>query len=395
MPAHRRHGRVGPAASTGSACSTPTSSSRRRRRCGTTRAPLRGYEIHHGRRRAAATEDDWLGVGIRRGAVYGTHWHGLLDNDDVRRAVAHRGRRRSGPSRVRRRRRRRRPRAPRRPTRPDGRPAHRPSRRRRRDRRCWTTGRRDRPTIATRLSSLTWRNDATAAASAAALLALGAARQADRRAPRPGPAPDSRRSLLTAADFPPGVQYDRITREPGQPDGAGAPPAMLSRPEGCSDGLTRVIADSAERGPGSAAKYLVAYDGARMVITVLTWRLDLDRLAAVAERCAEFETFFDPSTPGIPMTTTRMETPRADALVYEQTMQLGGTAEQRLLLLREHRGHRGVRSRVSDSRTRRSPSKVRCRRRFWISPRSRPTARDRTEVGQLGAKTHPLHGDRL
>ena len=35
--------------------------------------------------RAAATEDDWLGVGIRRGEVYGTHWHGLLDNDDVRR----------------------------------------------------------------------------------------------------------------------------------------------------------------------------------------------------------------------------------------------------------------------------------------------------------------------
>jgi adenosylcobyric acid synthase len=47
-------------------------------------APVRGYEIHHGRVRRS-TEDDWLGVGIRRGAVYGTHWHGLLDNDDVRR----------------------------------------------------------------------------------------------------------------------------------------------------------------------------------------------------------------------------------------------------------------------------------------------------------------------
>jgi adenosylcobyric acid synthase len=46
--------------------------------------PLHGYEIHHGRV-ARAAEDDWLGVGIRRGAVYGTHWHGLLDNDDVRR----------------------------------------------------------------------------------------------------------------------------------------------------------------------------------------------------------------------------------------------------------------------------------------------------------------------
>jgi hypothetical protein len=135
------------------------------------------------------------------------------------------------------------------------------------------------------------------------------------------------KAVLTAADFPEGVQYDRIARESGQADGAGAPPAMLSRPEGCSDGLTRVIADSAERGPGSAAEYVVAYDGARMVITVLTWPLDLDRLAAVADRCAEFETFFDPSTPGIPMTTTRLQTPRADSLVYEQTMRLSDTVD--------------------------------------------------------------------
>jgi adenosylcobyric acid synthase len=46
--------------------------------------PLHGYEIHHGRI-TRSSEDDWLGVGIRSGAVYGTHWHGLLDNDDVRR----------------------------------------------------------------------------------------------------------------------------------------------------------------------------------------------------------------------------------------------------------------------------------------------------------------------
>jgi adenosylcobyric acid synthase len=47
-------------------------------------APLRGYEIRHGRVTRSA-EDDWLGVGIRRAAVYGTHWHGLLDNDEFRR----------------------------------------------------------------------------------------------------------------------------------------------------------------------------------------------------------------------------------------------------------------------------------------------------------------------
>ena len=45
---------------------------------------LHGYEIHHGQLQRH-TEDDWLGVGIRRGRVYGTHWHGVLDNNDVRR----------------------------------------------------------------------------------------------------------------------------------------------------------------------------------------------------------------------------------------------------------------------------------------------------------------------
>ena len=129
--------------------------------------------------------------------------------------------------------------------------------------------------------------------------------------------------VLTAADFPQGVLYDRIYRSPGQPDGAGGPPAMLSDPEGCSDGLTRAIAESAERGPGSAAEYVVGYDGARIVMTVLTWPLDLARLAATADRCAHFQTFFDPSSaPGIPMTTTRLQTSRPDALVYQQTMRL-------------------------------------------------------------------------
>jgi adenosylcobyric acid synthase len=47
-------------------------------------SPLHGYEIHHGQL-ARTSEADWLGVGIRNGAVFGTHWHGLLDNDDVRR----------------------------------------------------------------------------------------------------------------------------------------------------------------------------------------------------------------------------------------------------------------------------------------------------------------------
>jgi hypothetical protein len=132
------------------------------------------------------------------------------------------------------------------------------------------------------------------------------------------------RAVLTEADFPPGVRFERIIRDPGEGDGSNSPPPMLSRPEGCTDALTRDIAGTAERGPGSAAEYVVAYDGARMVITVLTWSLDLERLAATAARCAEYETFFDPSDPGIPMTTTQLPAAGGEALAYQQTMHLRG-----------------------------------------------------------------------
>ncbi|MBS1693944.1 MAG: hypothetical protein JST91_17155 [Actinobacteria bacterium] len=132
------------------------------------------------------------------------------------------------------------------------------------------------------------------------------------------------KAVLTADDFPPGVRFDRIVKEPGQPDGTGSPPAMVSSPEGCSDGLTRVIAGSAERGPGSAEEYIVAYDGARIAMTVLSWSLDLERLAATADRCANFEAYFDPSEKGIPITTTQLPVDRPDALAYQQTMVLGG-----------------------------------------------------------------------
>lgn len=52
-------------------------------------APLSGYEIHHGRLSRCA-EQTWFAQdaepqGVVRGAVFGTHWHGLLDNDDFRR----------------------------------------------------------------------------------------------------------------------------------------------------------------------------------------------------------------------------------------------------------------------------------------------------------------------
>ncbi|ADU00026.1 hypothetical protein [Mycolicibacterium gilvum] len=132
------------------------------------------------------------------------------------------------------------------------------------------------------------------------------------------------KAVLTEADFPSGVVFERITRDRADGDDAAGPPPMLSEPEGCTDGLTRDIAGDAERGPGSAVEYVVVYDGARMVITVLSWRLDLDRLAATAQRCAEYRTFFDESDPGVAMTTTPVPVSRADALAYEQTMYLPG-----------------------------------------------------------------------
>lgn len=131
-------------------------------------------------------------------------------------------------------------------------------------------------------------------------------------------------AVLTEADFPAGVQYDRILEKPGEPDGAHEPESMLSRPQGCANALTNVIKQSAERGPGSAAKYAVSYDGARMVMTVLSWNLDLAALQAAADRCASYEVFFDPASTGIPMTTTALPGLADGALGYRQTMKLNG-----------------------------------------------------------------------
>jgi hypothetical protein len=147
------------------------------------------------------------------------------------------------------------------------------------------------------------------------------------------------RALLRENDFPPGVEYDRIIDQAGQPDGAGEPGPMLSRPKGCSNALTNVIAQSAERGPGSAAKYSVSYDGARIAMTLLSWNLDLDKISAAASRCAKFEAFFDPESPGIPITTTELPGLEAGGLAYQQTMTLRNSTSSVYMAFRNVGGH--------------------------------------------------------
>lgn len=130
--------------------------------------------------------------------------------------------------------------------------------------------------------------------------------------------------ILTAADFPPAVGYGRIIEEPGQSGGGDGPPPMLSVPAGCSNGLTDVISQSAERGPGSAAKYNVQYDGARIVMTVVTSQLNLDQLAATASRCEHFNTYFDRTSQAIPISTVKLTAAKPGQLLYQQTMRLAG-----------------------------------------------------------------------
>jgi hypothetical protein len=130
--------------------------------------------------------------------------------------------------------------------------------------------------------------------------------------------------LLTEADFPPGVTYARILEDPGKPDNAGGPPPMLSVPHGCSNGLTNVIAAYAERGPGAAAKYGVTFSGVRVLMTVLTSPLNLNKLATEATRCQSFNVYFDRNSAAIPITTTKLASSRPGELVYEQTMKLQG-----------------------------------------------------------------------
>jgi adenosylcobyric acid synthase len=52
--------------------------------------PVRGYEIHHGRVVRSGDPPLLDGEGSDAGAVLGTHWHGVLENDGFRRALLRR-----------------------------------------------------------------------------------------------------------------------------------------------------------------------------------------------------------------------------------------------------------------------------------------------------------------
>ena len=103
-----------------------------------------------------------------------------------------------------------------------------------------------------------------------------------------------------AADPEAGVQFDRIHDKPGQPGGPVG--SMLSRPAGCA-ALTDVIARSAQRGPRSATKYAVSYDGVRIVMTdaVRRWTSSSWRHGEPLREVRVLR----PEPEGIPITTTR------------------------------------------------------------------------------------------
>ena len=58
----------------------------RRPRSRTLGAPVAGYEIHHGVAEITDAKAEPFLDGCRRGAVWGTSWHGALENDEFRRA---------------------------------------------------------------------------------------------------------------------------------------------------------------------------------------------------------------------------------------------------------------------------------------------------------------------
>ena len=308
--------------------------------------------------------------GVADGAVYGTHWHGLLDNDEFRRRGSPTPpRRRAGT--VRRRRRRRRGRAPRRPAGPDGRPADRPPRRRRRHRPA-SDGAPRRPRSDRHSAWVAWGHDQAAgggvcrggcssACSPAARTPLPGTADLAGRATGQGPA--DRRRLSAGRAVRPHHRGPRPARRRRRRRRRCCPSPRVRR------GLTKVIADVRRARRRAAPRSTPSPTTAPgCVMTVLTWPLDIDRLAATAERCANFRDLLRPGVGTDPDDhhPTGDAAPRRAGLSADDGF--GQHAEQCLLLVRERRLDGRFRDRVPDAESRRSPSKARCRRRFWTSP---------------------------
>lgn len=90
----------------------------------------------------------------------------------------------------------------------------------------------------------------------------------------------------------------------------------------------------------------------------------MDMLREAAGRCAKFETFFDPSSPGIPITTTELSGLDQDALAYQQTMKLDDLPSS-VYMAFQNVGRPGVRGSLSPRPIRPWTSKLNCRRRSW------------------------------
>lgn len=161
-------------------------------------------------------------------------------------------------------------------------------------------------------------------APAVSVLLAGCATSITGTAVWPGAAVE--RVILTAADFPPGVQYERRGDDDGSTPEQADRYTMRSVPAGCANGMTQVITDAAKSGLGRESEYRVRYDGAHISIGVLTRPLDLDQVGTIADRCAEYRAYFgEDDSKGIAITTSRIDSPRADALAYRQTVGSGSS----------------------------------------------------------------------
>ncbi|MBB4853694.1 hypothetical protein HNP40_001060 [Mycobacteroides chelonae] len=129
-------------------------------------------------------------------------------------------------------------------------------------------------------------------------------------------------ALLTADELPAGTKYDRVVADPGPVtvNNQQVVGAMPSNPPGCADGLSPRLANAGRAGPENTARYIARFNGANIIVSLLRDSIDLTNVKTVATRCAQYEVFFDKSSPGTPMITEPVQGGPVGVLVYKQTM---------------------------------------------------------------------------